>query len=90
MAEIETKPLRHSFYFALCIFFYNEPLWFGYSKAVFQYVPIRCVFVHCSSWFLNNFLKSIPLVAPKQTVLLEGEKISIRFESQVNREIWEV
>lgn len=50
--------------------------------AAFQYVPVRYVFVHCSSWF-QPFFKKYSLDSPRsRQVLLEGEKeISMRFES---------
>ena len=44
------------------------------SKAVFQYVPIRCVFVHCSSWFEQFFKKYSPGNSRSRQVLLEGGK----------------
>lgn len=40
--------------------------------AAFQYAPIQYVFVHCSAWFEQFFLKNIPLIA------LEADKYYLK------------
>lgn len=94
-SRIETKLLRHSFYFVLCISFFFLQWAFRFFwlfwRLLFN-VFLFGMYLCTALPGLNNFFEKYSLDSPRsRQVLLEGEKeISIRFESHKwAEEIWE-